>query len=594
MRSAVLFAFAAFVIAMTIACSNDSVTDPNAPMGLSLTLSPRTDTIYISDSLSAADTAQLALAATVFGSPSPTPVGVEWSSSNPAVAVVDAQGVVFARTAGTTEITARVNDDRARATVVVLYRTVTVTVSPTVLTGLAGDTVAVSARARDAAGQLVPRTAYVFSISDQTIARVEQTGTQTARVIFLKAGTVQVRVLAGGALGSAEATVLQRDFVGTVASAPAGALAFDAGEDATCGLLPFGRGYCFGRAGLLGIAKDTSCFNDVPGSTEGCTLIPLRIAGQLNLTSVSVGQSVACGATSDARAYCWGSNAFGQLGNGQSAGGSSATPTLVVGAVSHTAVSLTTLSAGGAHVCALAPGGMAWCWGQDSLSQLGNGDGLTVNSTTPIPVAGNLTFVAIAAGGRHTCALRADGAAYCWGDNRKGQLGAVAGAVSDVPVAVTGGLAFKMLAAGTTHTCGLTVVGAAFCWGNDSTGQVGRGIGSASVGAPVAVLGGLTFQSLSADSVNTCAITTGGAAYCWGSDDYGQLGNGTGRGGQANSPQAVAGSRSDFTVITVGRRHACAVAPSGGYCWGSNILGALGNELQALIQPAPTKTAVPE
>ena len=84
------------------------------------------------------------------------------------------------------------NDDRAKSTIVVAYRTVTVTVAPSVLTGLAGDTVTVTASARDANGQLVPRTAYSFGVSDATIARIEQTGTQTARVIFLKAGTVEV------------------------------------------------------------------------------------------------------------------------------------------------------------------------------------------------------------------------------------------------------------------------------------------------------------------------------------------------------------------------------------------------------------------
>ena len=588
---------AAVLLAIALACSSDSVTDPKAPPGLALALSPRADTIYISDSLGTADTAQLALSATSFGHPVTTPVGVEWSSSNAAVAVVDAQGVVHARTPGTTEITARVNDDRAKSTIVVAYRTVTVTVAPSVLTGLAGDTVTITASARDASGQLVPRTAYSFGVSDATIARIEQTGTQTARVIFLKAGTVEVGVLAGGQYGDATATVLPRDFVSSVAvNAPNGALAISAGEDATCGLLPLERGYCFGRGDLLGAAKDTSCFNDSPLSpTIPCSLVPLPIAGRLNLTSVSVGDSVACAAATDNRAYCWGSQKYGQLGNGVSVTGTSATPNLVIGAVSHAAVPLTRVSAGGNHACGLAPGGAAWCWGQDSVRQLGNDDGTRagVNSTTPIPVGGGQLFTAITAGRTHTCGLRADGAAFCWGDNRSGQLGVASQDTIDRETAVTGGIAFTSLSAGGFHTCGLTAAGTAYCWGNDAQGQLGRGVGSGTSSTPVPVVGGLSFRSISAGRAATCGITVGGAAYCWGSNAYGLLGGGA-AGGMSTVPQAVAGGRTDYSVVTVGVRHACAVAQTGAYCWGSNILGALGNELQALVQPSPQKTATPQ
>ena len=99
--------------------------------------------------------------------------------------------------------------------------------------------------------------------------------------------------------------------------------------------------------------------------------------------------------------------------------------------------------------------------------------------------------------------------------------------------------------------------------------------------------------SVSAGATTTCAVTTGGSAQCWGANDYGQIGDGT-RGAPHLTPDAVAGGHTDFVAITVGKRHVCAIAAGGAWCWGSNMLGALGNELQAMVQLVPTKTAPPQ
>jgi alpha-tubulin suppressor-like RCC1 family protein len=421
---------------------------------------------------------------------------------------------------------------------------------------------------------------------------VTKTGNQTARVVFLKNGSVQVSVVAVGQQSSLSGVIQPREFISSpVTGAPPGSQIIAAGADATCGLLPLGRGYCFGRAPLLGVAKDTSCFGDVGSTTTPCTLVPLRIAGQLNFVSVSVGESVACGATADGRAYCWGQQTFGQLGNGISSTGSSLTPALVIGAVGSNAFLLSRVTAGGFHACGLNASGSAFCWGQDSLAQLANGDGNRVNSTTPIPVAGGFTFSTISAGSKHTCGLRADGVVMCWGDNRRGQLGTFTpDTVSDTPVPVSG--SYSQISAGRSHTCALTPAGAAVCWGGNDSSQLGRGAPESST-VPVPVAGGLTFRSITAGAFNTCGITTGGAAYCWGSNEWGQLGNGA-RSQLANTPVAVGGGRSDFVAVAAGIRHTCAVATSGVYCWGSNIFGALGNEFQAVVQLTPTKTATPQ
>jgi alpha-tubulin suppressor-like RCC1 family protein len=173
------------------------------------------------------------------------------------------------------------------------------------------------------------------------------------------------------------------------------------------------------------------------------------------------------------------------------------------------------------------------------------GDGTFVSSLTPVPLpAGVLaatTFdsTSLVAGVAHTCALTTAGAAYCWGSNAFGQLGAGAGAGpgarSAAPLPVLGG-PFVRLYAGLYHTCGLTAAGAAFCWGRNNSGQLGNGTFGIST-TPLAVTGGLTFSNLAMGELHSCGITgpgpgvtgtTGvaGTIYCWGDNEYGQLGLG--------------------------------------------------------------------
>src|SRR5262245_53841825 len=147
----------------------------------------------------------------------------------------------------------------------------------------------------------------------------------------------------------------------------------------------------------------------------------------------------------------------------------------------------TSLTAGGSHTCALDATGAAWCWG--SGSQLGDGQGAT--RTTPGRVAGGLKFVQISAGARTTCGITTQNLAYCWGDGLLGDGGELIG--SNVPVAVAGGHHFRLISTGNEHTCAVTPGNIAFCWGLGHWGELGTGHSQFS-NVPVRTFGGLRWR----------------------------------------------------------------------------------------------------
>ncbi len=123
------------------------------------------------------------------------------------------------------------------------------------------------------------------------------------------------------------------------------------------------------------------------------------------------------------------------------------------------------------HTCGVTPGGATFCWGSDAYGQLGNG--AAGDDATAMLTRGDHSFVTASGGGRFTCGVVAGGAAYCWGSGSRGRLGNGSVTGSPTPVAVAGGLSFRTLSAGFSHTCALTDEGAAYCWGDNGTGQLG-------------------------------------------------------------------------------------------------------------------------
>lgn len=189
-----------------LACSSD-VTNPFAPMGLELQFSPSVDTLFLSDS-AVSTPVHLTLTATSFGQSIPVPRGVEWTVSDPSVAViVDTTGGVLPVGLGTTTVTARINSTKAQGTIVVVQKVQSVLVTPNPVTGFVGDSANIVASALDANGAFVAGTAYSFTVTDPTKVALTRTGTRTATAVFLKAGTARIDVTADGHVGSATVTI---------------------------------------------------------------------------------------------------------------------------------------------------------------------------------------------------------------------------------------------------------------------------------------------------------------------------------------------------------------------------------------------------
>lgn len=330
---------------------------------------------------------------------------------------------------------------------------------------------------------------------------------------------------------------------------------------------------------------------------------------------LAVGNFHACLIQTDGQTVCWGSDQFGQVGDGPPASGTPLARVPVAGDPSFDSV-----VASGSYPCAFTEAGAALCWGRDpsaiagpnftsptpltfgpflsvsparltacaltlsstavcwGSNQLGElGDGTQVRRSTPVPVATSLLFASIGASWIHSCGLTSAGAAHCWGD-WQGQ--AIQLPIDLTPVPVPGGHVFARLYTGGTHTCGLTPNEEAWCWGDNTSGQLGNGT-AVGGGTPVQVAGGYFFAMMAIGTTpnsggrsHTCGLSTTGRILCWGLNDQGQLGDGSTTDHVVPAPIL---SNELFVAVDAGDRSTCAMTPDRRvFCWGTNTSGELG------------------
>lgn len=300
--------------------------------------------------------------------------------------------------------------------------------------------------------------------------------------------------------------------------------------------------------------------------------------GLLGIDELASGTNQNCALMNDGAVWCWGDQR--QLGDGTADRRFEPRPTEITSA--------TVLSSGVDHSCAVLPDGTAQCWGQNSEGQLGDGTtsgDVSGNGDRLSPVAvQNLTGVTdIDAGYRHTCAIT-DGAdadqlgdtVWCFGNQTVGQLGPGAAAIGEypAPVEVTGlpaGVAVDQIEAGSTVSCARLADGSVWCWGNSSL------TGGSGVATPAAVTGisdAVDISAADGTAGHTCAVLAGGSVQCWGGGANGQLGDGNGTNSQ--TPVTVAGISTATDVDTGGTTSCALLADATARCWGANAFGQAG------------------
>lgn len=300
-------------------------------------------------------------------------------------------------------------------------------------------------------------------------------------------------------------------------------------------------------------------------------------------TGLALGGSHSC-AIHEGKAYCWGYNAYGQLGDGTT--DLERKPTLVSGLTE-----VVELALGEDHTCARLQSGRVECWGWNHVGQLG--DGTATNRWTPTPIDGLTDVVQIAAGGFHTCARLAGGSVQCWGANSNGQLGD--GSTESerlTPTPVPGLTNVVEIALGDAHSCARLEGGSVQCWGRNTYGQLGDDT-KENRRTPTQVSGLTNAVELALGMHHSCARLQNGAIQCWGSNTYGQLGDGTqGSGADKLTPTLASGS-SDAVAIAVGHQHSCARRQGGSIeCWGWNQNGQLGDGTEGYQTNESTPTLV--
>lgn len=290
------------------------------------------------------------------------------------------------------------------------------------------------------------------------------------------------------------------------------------------------------------------------------------------VVEVRAGAAHACVVRQRGDIACWGAGTDGQLGDGAFRSRPAPGPVAAVAGLARAS----SLALGARHTCALGDGAV-WCWGANESGQLGLGD--TVPRAVPERVPGLTNVTAVVAGGAFTCALATDGAVRCWGRNTDGQLGL--GAPSDpgasVPMLVTALGAAETLAARDRHACAVTTDGRVACWGANEQGELGDGT-RVSRAAPVEVtaLAGHRIVALAAGAAHTCALERGGAPWCWGTNQLGELGDGTNE-SHAVPERVPLLAAETVTALSAAGHHTCARQSDGtAWCWGANQAGQLG------------------
>ncbi len=330
------------------------------------------------------------------------------------------------------------------------------------------------------------------------------------------------------------------------------------------------------------------------GETPNPTPINVKLRpGTSYAKQIAVGLNFTCAILNDQRLYCWGDNTYGTLGNGSNTKQTTPAPVLPPTGTAFAK----TIATGSQHACAVFDDNQTYCWGGQGGGRLGNNNSSNAVRRQPTLVLFPSTLPqmvstkTLALSSEHSCAVMTDGSAYCWGNNTSGQLGDGTNQRQSVPVKVDlpQGTTVTQLTAGHDHTCAILSDSNAYCWGNNTSDQLGDGTGLHS-NKPIKVKlpTGRYARAIAAGESHTCAILDDYKIYCWGLNNYGQLGDGSTLKRLTPTPVVIPQGRRFASQLTANHDITCAIFDREHlYCWGFHV------KYSSTTSPSTSKTPTP-
>ncbi len=377
-----------------------------------------------------------------------------------------------------------------------------------------------------------------------------------SRALILATG-MTLMVGCGGTTITSDGGVDASPDVADAAVNAAAASAISAGTWYTCAVVA-GSAICWGQ--------DDNGEVDVDGGVS-FVQTPTHVVGLPTIRAVATaagGGAHTCAVSAANDLYCWGSNLSGEVGNGSRSNfppPATKITTLQVNGV---------VACGEAYTCAADSNGVS-CWGAAGYQSVQTDAGYIL---TPTIVQGAPAATRIAASDRTSCVV-ANSEVWCWGDNTDGDVGDGTTAPRASPMHVNALTGASAVATGSQHTCAVAS-GKVWCWGNNDRGQLGDNKAEAMSSSPIAVQGVDGAVDVCAGLVHSCAITSAGQLYCWGANDWGNLGDGTTI--ERDTPVLIGGVP-NVTAVSCGYAHTCAIANGGKvFCWGDDTFGEIGDE----------------
>jgi len=330
---------------------------------------------------------------------------------------------------------------------------------------------------------------------------------------------------------------------------------FSSGDEHQCEIHQNGTLWCWG--------------DNFGGQIGDGTLVdkmqPVQIGSDIDWVQIGLGSSHSCAIKQNGSLWCWGYNNHGQLGDDSFVRKS--VPTQIGQDFDWKFV-----DGGWRHTCAVKQNGNLYCWGDNREGQVGLGDNNIVDISTPQLISSDGLWQKISMGDEFSCGLKTGGNTFCWGENDVGQI-ANGDFINQFSIVQISGVAFDEIKAGQDHVCALKADKTLWCWGGNYDGQLGIG-NSSNINIVQQVGLESNWEFLSVGGASSCAINTNSDLYCWGYNEYGQLGNGSMV--DVNTPLLIQ-ANSDWVYVTRAWRSVCGLKQDNSVlCWGGNDHGQLG------------------